>query len=58
MNLHMGEFQGIGSHGLLKREGKKKKKNVVAMLAKIPVHGGMAIVGGLPVRQSELVIYL
>ena len=62
MNLRMGEFQTIGSCGLLKREGKKKREkkkgNVIAVLAKIPVHGGMAVVGGLPIGQSELVICL
>lgn len=57
MNFHMGEFRGIGSHGLLKREG-GRKGNVIAVLAMIPVHGGMAVAVGLPIRQSELVICL
>lgn len=49
------------------KNGREKKKkggegrgegDVVTVLALILADGGMAIVGGLPVRQSELVICL
>lgn len=45
------------------KKGREKKMkggegDVVTVLALILAHGGMAIVGGLPMRQSELVICL